>query len=260
MDFCPQSTAPCQIPLPGGFPCPRVPAENPLTKEKIELGRFLFYDTKMSGPGLDGQPGQACASCHDQAKAFTDGRATAKGSTGQDHPRSSMSLTNAVYESTLTWANNTVFTLEDQALVPMFTHRADRRARAGRRDDRSWRTCGRSPVTSACSPKPFRTMRTPSASTRLPVPSPRSAYADLRQYSTALSCRIRPLAARSFKHSEVGECFHCHDGFNLRCGRRARHDHARDLLQHRPVQSALLRLRLPTLDFPYCDPPPSAEA
>jgi cytochrome c peroxidase len=101
--------------LPHGFPTPRVPADNPITPEKVALGRYLFYDTRLSGNGR-----QSCATCHEQARAFTDGRARALGSTGDVHPRSSMSLANAGYASALTWGNPTITRLEDQALVPMF--------------------------------------------------------------------------------------------------------------------------------------------
>jgi cytochrome c peroxidase len=101
--------------LPPGFPTPVVPPDNRMTNEKVELGRHLFYDTRLSGNGT-----QACASCHQQELAFTDGAATATGSTGEAHPRNSMTLTNVAYASTLAWANPLLFNLEDQALVPMF--------------------------------------------------------------------------------------------------------------------------------------------
>jgi cytochrome c peroxidase len=101
--------------VPAGFPRPRIPADNPLTASKVELGRRLFYDTRLSGNGL-----QSCASCHKQARAFTDGKARAVGSTGEVHPRSAMSLVNVAYASALTWGDPTRMRLEDQALVPMF--------------------------------------------------------------------------------------------------------------------------------------------
>src|SRR5262249_62191618 len=62
----------------------------------------------------------SCAACHQQARAFTDGRGRAIGSTGERHPRGSMSLVNVAYASALTWANPSMTRLEDQALVPMF--------------------------------------------------------------------------------------------------------------------------------------------
>jgi len=101
--------------LPPGFPVPKVPADNPVTPETVELGRRLFYDERLSGNGE-----QSCGSCHEQARAFTDGRALAVGSTGQAHPRSAMSLGNVAYASSFTWANPTLASLEAQALVPLF--------------------------------------------------------------------------------------------------------------------------------------------
>lgn len=101
--------------LPSGFPLPPVPADNPVTEAKVDLGRHLFYDTRLSGNGT-----QSCGSCHQQARAFTDGRAGSVGSTGQVHRRSSMSLVNVAYARSLTWANPALTRLEDQALVPMY--------------------------------------------------------------------------------------------------------------------------------------------
>jgi cytochrome c peroxidase len=101
--------------LPDGFPVPAVPPDNPTTSSKVRLGRYLFYDQRLSHNGT-----QSCASCHKQELAFTDGRATSVGSTGQAHPRSAMSLVNVAYASTLTWANPLLLDLEHQALVPMF--------------------------------------------------------------------------------------------------------------------------------------------
>ena len=104
--------------LPRGFPRPKIPQANPLTVPKVELGRRLFYDKRLSGNGT-----QSCASCHEQARAFTDGWAQSLGSTGERHPRSAMSLANVAYATALNWANPLVRTLEDQALGPMFgTH------------------------------------------------------------------------------------------------------------------------------------------
>jgi cytochrome c peroxidase len=104
--------------LPRGFPVPRMPADNPMSAAKVELGRRLFYDRRLSGNGK-----QACASCHQQALAFTDAHPQAEGSTGERHRRSAMSLANVAYATSYTWANPHTRTLEDQMLVPMFgTH------------------------------------------------------------------------------------------------------------------------------------------
>ncbi|HET8932530.1 MAG TPA: MbnH family di-heme enzyme [Polyangiales bacterium] len=86
--------------LPPGFREPVVPPDNPMNTAKVELGRRLFYDKRLSGNQT-----QSCASCHQQALAFSDGRATGVGSTGRPHPRGPMSLVNLAYASSLTWAN-----------------------------------------------------------------------------------------------------------------------------------------------------------
>jgi len=101
--------------LPPGFPAPQVPADNAMSDAKVSLGRHLFYDTRLSGNGK-----QSCASCHEQSRAFAEGRARSVGSTGEVHPRGSMSLVNVAYARTLTWANPWLTRLEDQALVPMY--------------------------------------------------------------------------------------------------------------------------------------------
>jgi cytochrome c peroxidase len=93
--------------LPKGFPPPRIPADNPLTADKVRLGRYLFYDKRMSGSGT-----RDCATCHRQELAFTDGRGQAVGATGQALPRGAMSLVNAAYSQTLTWSNPNIRALE----------------------------------------------------------------------------------------------------------------------------------------------------
>ena len=101
--------------LPKGFPTPRVPADNPMTAAKVELGRHLFYDNRMSVNG-----GSSCATCHKQELAFTDGKAVSTGTTGEPHPRGAMSLVNIAYNAVLTWSNPGMKELERQALLPMF--------------------------------------------------------------------------------------------------------------------------------------------
>jgi cytochrome c peroxidase len=101
--------------LPKGFPKPYVPANNPMTAAKVELGRYFFYDTRMSVNGK-----ASCATCHKQELAFTDGRAVGVGATGELHSRSAMSLVNVAYSAALTWSNPQMKSLEEQALTPMF--------------------------------------------------------------------------------------------------------------------------------------------
>ena len=101
--------------LPRGLPVPAVPPDNSMNEAKVALGRALFHDTRLSGNRTF-----ACASCHKQELAFTDGLAHAVGSTGQEHPRSSMTLTNVAYNASFGWSDASLRTLEAQLAVPMF--------------------------------------------------------------------------------------------------------------------------------------------
>ncbi len=103
------------IQTPDSWPQLLIPEDNPATAEKIELGRHLFYDTKLSGNET-----QSCASCHLQELSFTDGRGVAEGSTGDITDRGAMNLANIGYASVLNWGNPLTKTLEEQALGPMF--------------------------------------------------------------------------------------------------------------------------------------------
>jgi cytochrome c peroxidase len=101
--------------LPPGFPEPVVPKDNPLTVERIELGRHLFYDKRLSANNT-----QSCGSCHQQAFAFSEARITSLGSTGQAHHRNSMTLTNVAYNATFTWAHPSITSIEQHILIPLF--------------------------------------------------------------------------------------------------------------------------------------------
>src|SRR5688572_13398442 len=52
----------------------KIPEDNPMTNEGIELGRFLFYEKKLSGNNT-----MSCGTCHQQKFAFTDGKAVSPG-------------------------------------------------------------------------------------------------------------------------------------------------------------------------------------
>jgi len=100
--------------IPARLQVPYIPPSNPPTEAKIELGRRLFGD-----PRLSANQSQSCASCHQQNLAFTDARPTSVGSTGEVLFRNSPTLQNVAYAATFTWANNALLTLEDQVVVPL---------------------------------------------------------------------------------------------------------------------------------------------
>src|SRR6185295_2892629 len=86
-------------------------------------------------PRLSVNGRQSCATCHKQELAFTDGRATAVGTTGEDHPRSAMSLVNVAYSAALTWSNANLRALETQALTPMMGEHPVELGMRGREED-----------------------------------------------------------------------------------------------------------------------------
>ncbi len=66
-------TTPYQIEIPFGFPTIlNIPEDNPMTVEGIELGRYLFYDGRISG-NSDPEKQMSCATCHLQENAFECG-------------------------------------------------------------------------------------------------------------------------------------------------------------------------------------------
>ena len=101
--------------IPPWVPAPVVPHDNPMSDKKVELGRHLFYDKRLSADQT-----MSCATCHHQEKAFTDGRVFSKGMTGQPAMRNTMSLANVAYLPVLTWSNPSLSSLEVQALIPLF--------------------------------------------------------------------------------------------------------------------------------------------
>lgn len=104
--------------LPRGLPTPSVPADNPMSAAKVQLGCRLFFERALSS-----NEQQSCASCHRPELAFTDGRPRAIGTTGAVLPHNAMALANVAYSPSLTWATNGAATLERQSDVPLFaTH------------------------------------------------------------------------------------------------------------------------------------------
>lgn len=100
---------------PPGFPPLPVPEDNPLTAAKAELGRHLFFDTRLSADGTF-----SCSSCHQPVHAFTDSRQRAVGVFGEVHPRNTMGLANVAYNASLNWADPNLRRLEEQMEIPMF--------------------------------------------------------------------------------------------------------------------------------------------
>lgn len=113
---CEDPSTPYTWKLPKDFPIPQVPQSNPMSDEKVTLGRHLFYDKSLSANGT-----QSCASCHQQAHAFSEKSTVSIGSTGSLHRRNSQALVNVAYNKTLTWAHPELTTLEQQIMITLFS-------------------------------------------------------------------------------------------------------------------------------------------
>lgn len=92
--------------------------ENSFTKQKVELGRYLFYDRRLSVNNT-----KSCASCHSQKFSFTDGYRYSIGALGDHHQRNSRPLINLIFNKYLTAADSSLHFPEQQMDKPMLnTH------------------------------------------------------------------------------------------------------------------------------------------
>lgn len=90
-----------------------VPEENPLTAEKIEVGRQLFFDRRLARDGS-----VSCSSCHDPKRSFSDGRSIAVGVFDRQGRRNAPALINRGYGRSFSW-DGRIATLEEQVLKPI---------------------------------------------------------------------------------------------------------------------------------------------
>ena len=84
-----------------------------LAPAKVALGEKLFFDARLSGDGT-----VACATCHNPAHAFADGRPVSVGIAGRQGQRNAPTILNALYNKTQFW-DGRVDTLEQQAALPI---------------------------------------------------------------------------------------------------------------------------------------------
>jgi cytochrome c peroxidase len=105
----PPPEKPYVAPALPGYDAMAIPPENPMTAAKVELGKQLYYDTRMSGDGK-----RSCYSCHVSEKGLTDGRPVAIGAFDKPLTRSSPTMWNIGYHSEWYW-DGRAKTLEGQA-------------------------------------------------------------------------------------------------------------------------------------------------
>ncbi len=106
----PQDDAFPLVPLPQEA---GAPDDNPTTPAKVELGKKLFFDPRLSGTNE-----MSCATCHLPEKAYADGRASSAGAGGQQLERNTPTCLNVGLYPSLFW-DGRAETLEEQALIPI---------------------------------------------------------------------------------------------------------------------------------------------
>ncbi|MFN8121594.1 MAG: di-heme enzyme [Thermoleophilia bacterium] len=203
--------------LPKGFPVPRVPAKNPMSTAKADLGRYLFYDIRLSGNGTT-----SCGSCHLQSLAFTDGKAVSTGSTGETTPRGSMPLQNVAYNATLTWANPSLVTLERQMETPLFGERPVEmgvndhnklKVLARIRKDRRYQAKFRTAFPRQASPITWANIVKSIATFQRSLISADSKYDRYQRGKATLT--VSETRGKDLFFGERAECHHCHGGINF---------------------------------------------
>lgn len=102
-----------QLKYPRGLKRMRIPADNPLTQPKVDLGRMLYFDKRLSVDDT-----VSCATCHDPAKGWSNGEAVATGVRGQKGGRSAPTVLNSGYSYFQFW-DGRANQLEGQALGPI---------------------------------------------------------------------------------------------------------------------------------------------
>jgi cytochrome c peroxidase len=194
---------------PADFPALPVPADNPITAEKVALGRRLFFDKRLSRTGEI-----ACASCHRQENAFADPRAVSVGVEGRTGTRNAPALINLAYGRSFFWDGG-VDTLERQAMAPIIAaNEMDLRlavavTRVG--EDARYREQFQRAFAEA--PSPGNLTRALATFVRTLL-SGNSRY-DRHRRGEANALTPAEQRGMELFFGERGECFHCHDGFNF---------------------------------------------
>ena len=111
--FAPRSVLAEDAKPPRGLSAVPIPKENSSSAEKIELGKQLYFDKRLSADDT-----VACASCHDPKKGWSNGEKTAAGVGGQRGGRSSPTVINSAYQAFQFW-DGRAGSLEPQAVGPI---------------------------------------------------------------------------------------------------------------------------------------------
>lgn len=211
---------PYVLDIPSHFPDMIIPADNPMTIEGVDLGRYLFYEKKLSGDNS-----MSCASCHMPENSFSDPNQFSTGIDGIQGTRQSMALVNMGWENFFFWDGRET-TLEKQILDPVINpiemHETWKNAVAKLNQDinyrnRFFRAFGEGGIDSVKAAKAIaQFIRT--------MISGQSKYDVMYKYENGMSLSATEQSIFQtidpeewagydlFKSLNGADCFHCHNG------------------------------------------------
>lgn len=195
------------LPVPKGFLYPEIPADNQPTKNRIELGKLLFFD-----PILSRDSTVSCSSCHLPEKFFSDNLKVSVGIDGRKGTRNAPSLINVAYQPTMFWDGGNP-SLEQQVIAPIDNHDEfdfDVNAIVGK--------LKKNPRYSLLFQAAYNQQPSVFALTRAIACFERtliggtSTYDDYTQNNNKSALTESQVRGMNLFFSEEGECFHCHQG------------------------------------------------
>jgi cytochrome c peroxidase len=211
---------PYVLDIPSHFPDMIIPTDNPMTVEGVDLGRYLFYEKKLSGDNS-----MSCASCHMPENSFSDPNQFSTGIDGIQGTRQSMALVNMGWENFFFWDGRET-TLEKQILDPVINpiemHETWKNAVAKLNQDmnyrnRFFRAFGEAGIDSVKAAKAIaQFIRT--------MISGQSKYDVMYKYENGMSLSATEQSIFQtidpeewagydlFKSLNGADCFHCHNG------------------------------------------------
>lgn len=200
--------------IPEGFPQPVIPESNKLTKSRVELGKRLFYDKRLSqGESI------SCASCHQPQYAFADNTALSSGENGKFGFRNTPTLTNVAYQQNF-MMDGGVPTLELQTLAPLhdqnemgfdISRAADRLNSSSEMRKLSTLAYGRDTVDAFVITRAL-------ASFQRTLMSTNSSFDQFRYHGKSDAMTDKEIRGMNLFFGEKAQCGTCHTGANLTDG------------------------------------------
>lgn len=204
--------------LPEWLPPPPVPDDNPMSASKVELGRHLFFDARLSSDGST-----ACSTCHDPALAFADGDTVSRGVGDARGHRNAQALANVGYSPMLTWANPTLRSLEIHALTPLFGDAPVEMGNIGQEQalferleaDARYRDLFEQAFAERGGEISLFTITRALGAFQRTLISADSPYDRYKYAGDASALSSSAKRGEQLFFSERAECYHCHQGFNF---------------------------------------------